>query len=310
MPEHIEPSAVAGIGWEPITEAPERPHNAIFADPNWAQIDTQLRALKVIAALGPERTDATGAKACRALWWTESDGSILWLALSEHHPTWLWLPVDEQNAADVVKRYFGEPEGDEQLCVFSFGLVGDARVLEEELLDQNPFCCSYSIGAPDSDEFGTTHRVTVETLHSRSKVTINAYGGLCTASVRYRPASEGAVVARLNEALDFDFPLDLPVDVIACLHRPTTRSGRQIHAVLGQDLPAGMQITAVLTLELVGAELVADDLAELATSENSELRRAVISVAGRRGFSDLLVGIRERETVPALVAQLDELLQG
>jgi hypothetical protein len=257
------------------------------------RVDAAWRAASIPVAVGPGRTDVYGRGDHCVVHVHPNDPDRLYVALTRRYPAMLWIPVASAEAFRRLLAAYFPPDaapGEEKVARLSLGIVRDFFALEERLLDHNPFCDAF--GSDESlipDPGKAQQRVTVRTLHSHTRIEVLAYGGLVTAAFRYRPSPESATIEACNRALGTGFPTDLPVDAAATVIEHPAIGGAELKTTL--DGPPGVQILALLALELIQADLSPEDLAGVATSEDSEVRRALRAVAERRGFSGLVASL-------------------
>lgn len=131
---------------------------------------------------------------------------------------------------------------------------------------------------------GRVPSMTWRALHSRALLSFEIHArGLVFAAVRYRPTpkSHHVVVERLNAALDMNYPLDLPLDVLGALTCFDFLTEPDLAHLLdepesGQHLATALHVYAALWHGDVRATL---RLREFVAHPEPEVRRAVRRVA-------------------------------
>lgn len=280
-----------------------------------ARADAALRKGVVPVLEGPPRPDVFGGRSDRSLILArpgDPPGRV-WVALHRRYPAALWIPVEDAGAfRRVLETYFrSEAVPPSAIARVSLGIVRDFTALEERLLDQNPFCEAWATAEPLAPDAGqATHRFALRSLHSHGLAEVLQYGALAIGTLRYAPADDAPTIAACNGVHRRDLPADLPVDLAASLLELPVTTGPTVRRSLAAGGPADLRVLALITLELVNADLDAADLAGHAADPDPELRRAVITVAGRRGFRDLLAERHAHEPLPALRDQIRSLLGG
>jgi hypothetical protein len=278
--EVLPPSDDLGIAWTPRD----------------AQADAAFRAAAIPVASGPARHDVFGREDHCVVLVHPAEPDRLYVALHRRYPAALWIPIaSKAGFARALATYFSPPAADPPPAVtrVSLGLVQDVYALEERFLDHNPYCEGYgSDEALAADAGAAGHRFTVRTLHSHARIEVSSYGNLVTATIAYAPADDAETITTCNRAHGRRFPADLPVDAAAALIEHPVATGADILQALHASAPSGLQTMAVLTLELIQAPLTQSDLEAVAGSDDAELRRAVRTVAERRGFHALVERMR------------------
>lgn len=250
-----------------------------------------------VVAHGPAHGDRVGAKALPCVLAVDGDGAW-WFAPNAHLAPSLWVAVSKDTLAAVRQRYARDEPGRGATAYLSLGLVQDLEGAVDRLLDHDPFCSSYPVPpGPEGGRGTPTERHGVETLHSRSRLTLEAYGALVTVRVDHAPVGDG-------------LRADLPVDVWAVLSPWPVQGPAALREALAGEPDPRLHVPALIAAELIGADLAPQDLAHLVVAGDTGLRRAAIEVAGRRGWKVVLASAQERERDPAIQRMIAHYLAG
>lgn len=293
----VDALAAEGIDFRPVQAHPDAWRAALPTTGElgitWserdARADEALRHGVVPVLEGPARPDVFGGRAERCLILARAGDppGRVWVALHRRYPAALWLPADDAAGfARLLDAYFRpEPVSAGVTNRVSLGIVADFAALEERLLDANPFCEAWAAAEPLAADAGAAQqRVTVRALHSHALADVLQYGALATATLRYAPAADAITIRACNTLHHRDLPEDLPVDLAATLLELPVTTGPTLRRALAAGGSADLRILALLALELIQAELDRADLVPHATDPDPELRRAVATIAARRGW--------------------------
>ncbi|MBA2677268.1 MAG: hypothetical protein H0U76_02550 [Ktedonobacteraceae bacterium] len=246
----------SAVRWYSDAEIDQATHGKGSQPPYTRMTDDELQWAttqyqgKLRVGEGPTTLDRQGITHYSALWIDQDQPDDLLLALTAKYPPFLWISLgqDLSRLAAVLPAYFSPhipPEATlSQVAWLVLGttdlLNTDMRGLENHFI-LNPFCehlqwgsahatdpypDQVSLAGPDlittrrliQQASDKRHMTSFRTVHSRSIFRlINYDDDLFITELRYRPATETALVSRFNAHLDKDFPPDVPIDLIATL---------------------------------------------------------------------------------------------
>jgi hypothetical protein len=136
------------------------------------------------------------------------------------------------------------------------GVIGDMREIENAMIFRSGFCRSFeSLATANSDQIAPA--TTFHTVNSFSRISLEYHswlsysmggeetGSPVVAEVTYPLASHANLIRRYNQALDTDFPLEIPVDVVAALFGYPVKGLPRLHGAMTPDDAPG-NITFVM----------------------------------------------------------------
>lgn len=163
-----------------------------------------------------------------------------------------------------------------------------------------------------AQQIGRIPSMTWRTLHSRSYVSFEIHQrDIVCAAVRYRPspASHQKTVAQLNDELNADFPVDMPLDAIGTLTGFNFSRERGLVNNLTEPentdyLIGGLRIFAALWS---GDLRETQRLRAYTDHPDVKVRIALASIASWYGYQFLLQDLALTETDPDLIDELEDL---
>lgn len=138
---------------------------------------------------------------------------------------------------------------------------------------------------------GAVCRFTRRTLFSRSQMSMEIHiGGLYVWELRYRPAETHAVVERFNEITGYNFPTDMPFDLVGALHGFDFIQNAHIEKKLSEQkeeggIAAHLEVLAALRHQDLS---VTEILRRYIDHTSVEVRGAVVNAALQYNWEFLL----------------------
>ncbi|MBA2681555.1 MAG: hypothetical protein H0U76_24545 [Ktedonobacteraceae bacterium] len=280
-----------------------------------AQVAQEQALTKTRVGTGPTHIDLAGLRHTAQLWLDTQDPSEVLVALDTNYPPFLWIPAGRTLAAlnAVLTRYFlPVAPADTALTQHCRVLLGthykwSSFEAVERAFVLIPFCEKFHwgtsqagdpyqhglapglVGLLDAQEFQRNQprsplQFYVRTVHSQSIVQVLANHKEFLANIAYQPAAHATVITTYNTRFACDFPLDLPVDVVATLLPFLNLTARQVLDYLADDLETQyipFHLTLLALLKQDDPSLT-EDLQAYAAHTSVKVRRALA-----QAFSDL-----------------------
>jgi hypothetical protein len=269
-----------------------------------------------------------------AAWWAREDKLFLSFNVAAPPPLWVEVAANEAGVQSVLAGLSPREPAPMKVHRFFYGLLESVQTFMsiENQLTLSPYCEGLPLllgsAAPAdgrSDCFDDPEHVsTFETVLSKSRITISAIhtlmadASVATGMVEYQPAPHASVVAAWNAEHRCDYPLDLPLDVLATLDGGLGISLAQLEASVATAalMPNDLSLLVASTVITASGPGIAEPpeldalLRRHLVSENGDVRIAALSIAEMLGRSEVSADALESEQDPAVRAAMDERIAG
>jgi WD40 repeat protein/tetratricopeptide (TPR) repeat protein len=294
---------------------------------------------------GPPRVDRAGNEHPSQLWFNVQQPEQLRMALIDDCPSFLWIPAGSDMAGirRTLDAYFFQEVPPQESLHRQFraylGSEDELGIDFEELENQftlNRFCEILSWGSafptdpyPDHySPFGANLLVasrfmrqrpdsvpctSFRTVHSRSVLGIQDYGGGFIVTAHYRPAREADVIRAFNQRFASAYPEDIPVDIVAALldFAPLTSDQLELRlAGVDQDtrmIASGFSLLALL--RNLDEDHLVDMVRGYTLHPSPPVRRAAALMLYTSARRDALEEVRARESDAETREYIDGLLR-